>query len=363
MEYCLAGFNGQRPDPVSGHSHLGNGYRAYNPVLGRFTAPDSWSPFGVGGINPYAYCIGDPVNRADPSGHFSLGQGIGMALGIVAGIALSVLTDGLALGPMASLLASMAGDAFIAGVTEYAVQKIDGQQVSGGQVGMAAVLGAAMALVGGNSWFGGSKNIRNAKIITQWSDEGNLIPLFRSRYQRIQNGREIKSVNHLFDDIYKGGKRLNVVMHGTYDHDLGYSRVFRGVRGINKIMEGNEFATWLRDVKGVKFDSYRNVRIISCRSADGGENSFAAAFAREVKIPTKGFEGIVSTESSIQYYANRTNKYNYPDSDPLRMSVEQANSALIAKGNRGRTLFRIVKEDEDFEYSPRHFDSEGHLLD
>jgi RHS repeat-associated protein len=65
----LLGFNGERPDPVTGHYLLGNGYRAFNPVLMRFNSPDSLSPFGEGGLNPYAYCVGDPVNRSDPSGH------------------------------------------------------------------------------------------------------------------------------------------------------------------------------------------------------------------------------------------------------------------------------------------------------
>lgn len=65
----LPGFNGERPDPLTGVSHLGNGYRAYNPILMRFTCPDNESPFGAGGINPYAYCQNDPVNVADPSGH------------------------------------------------------------------------------------------------------------------------------------------------------------------------------------------------------------------------------------------------------------------------------------------------------
>ncbi|WCM48649.1 RHS repeat-associated core domain-containing protein [Pseudomonas sp. WJP1] len=65
----LLGFNGERPDPVTGHYHLGNGYRQFNPVLMRFNSPDSWSPFGKGGINAYAYCTGDPINRTDPTGH------------------------------------------------------------------------------------------------------------------------------------------------------------------------------------------------------------------------------------------------------------------------------------------------------
>jgi RHS repeat-associated protein len=73
----LLGFNGERPDPVTGHYLLGNGYRAFNPVLMRFNSPDSLSPFGEGGLNAYAYCTGDPVNKTDQTGHFpNLWEGI-----------------------------------------------------------------------------------------------------------------------------------------------------------------------------------------------------------------------------------------------------------------------------------------------
>ena len=68
----LLGFNGELPDPVSGHYHLGIGYRQFNPVLMRFNSPDSWSPFGAGGINAYSYCVADPVNRVELDGHKSV---------------------------------------------------------------------------------------------------------------------------------------------------------------------------------------------------------------------------------------------------------------------------------------------------
>lgn len=71
-ENGLLGFNGERPDPVTGHYLLGNGYRAFNPVLMRFNSPDSWSPFGRGGLNTYVYCLGDPVNQRDETGHMPL---------------------------------------------------------------------------------------------------------------------------------------------------------------------------------------------------------------------------------------------------------------------------------------------------
>ena len=61
------GFNGQLREP-QGWYHLGNGHRVYNPVLMRFHSPDLLSPFGKGGLNCYAYCVGDPVNYTDPSG-------------------------------------------------------------------------------------------------------------------------------------------------------------------------------------------------------------------------------------------------------------------------------------------------------
>ena len=67
----LLGFKGERRDPVTGYYLLGNGYRAFNPVLMRFNSPDSWSPFGKGGLNSYAYCVGDPINQTDPTGHSS----------------------------------------------------------------------------------------------------------------------------------------------------------------------------------------------------------------------------------------------------------------------------------------------------
>ncbi|ULH10795.1 RHS repeat-associated core domain-containing protein [Serratia marcescens] len=76
----LLGFNGERIDPVLGSYHLGNGYRMYNPTLRRFMSPDSMSPFGAGGINPYVYCAGDPINHTDPTGHVGIGLFIGLGL-------------------------------------------------------------------------------------------------------------------------------------------------------------------------------------------------------------------------------------------------------------------------------------------
>ncbi|MCC8382061.1 RHS repeat-associated core domain-containing protein, partial [Xenorhabdus sp. PB30.3] len=121
----LPGYNGERQDPAGGGYHLGNGYRTYNPVLMRFTAPDSLSPFGAGGLNPYAYCLGDPINRTDPSGHISVGSILGIALGLfgmAAELAAVIPTGGASLTLSGAILAGVgflgAATGFASAVTE-----------------------------------------------------------------------------------------------------------------------------------------------------------------------------------------------------------------------------------------------------
>lgn len=105
-DYRLLGFNGEHFDPTSGTYHLGNGYRAYNPVLMRFNCPDNLSPFSAGGINPYAYCAGDPVNHTDPSGHLSWIAMTGITLNII-GLGLSIFTAGLSIAAAGSVMAAI----------------------------------------------------------------------------------------------------------------------------------------------------------------------------------------------------------------------------------------------------------------
>lgn len=61
-------FCGELRDPLTFSYPLGNGHRHYRPSLMRFHTPDLLSPFGNGGLNAYAYCVGDPVNHSDPTG-------------------------------------------------------------------------------------------------------------------------------------------------------------------------------------------------------------------------------------------------------------------------------------------------------
>lgn len=133
----LPGFNGERPDPLTGHYHLGKGHRTYNPHLMRFNSPDQLSPFDAGGLNAYAYCAGDPVNRSDPSGRASVNDILLLGLGVI-----GVLGGGLGL--YATLKAARAMKT--AQVSTAMATKVAGSALSiaGGLIGVARLsMGAA----------------------------------------------------------------------------------------------------------------------------------------------------------------------------------------------------------------------------
>ena len=66
------GFNGELREDNCDAYLLGSGYRLYDAGLMRFTVPDSESPFGAGGLNPYCYARGNPIMLHDPSGHAAM---------------------------------------------------------------------------------------------------------------------------------------------------------------------------------------------------------------------------------------------------------------------------------------------------
>ncbi|WP_374193990.1 RHS repeat-associated core domain-containing protein [Streptomyces sp. MBT97] len=100
-------FAGNYQDPT-GLYHLKA--RCYDAHTGRFTQPD---PSGRE-QNPYLYAEGDPVNRIDPDGLFSLG-GIGDGLGVA-----TILYEGFTGGTGAAekATAAMIADIGITGLCE-----------------------------------------------------------------------------------------------------------------------------------------------------------------------------------------------------------------------------------------------------
>ncbi|PYI08541.1 hypothetical protein BO78DRAFT_468512 [Aspergillus sclerotiicarbonarius CBS 121057] len=141
------GFNGQWRDSVTGWYHLGSGRRVYNPSLKLFLQPDSWSPFTSGEISPYAYCLGDPINRADPSGHLSWRGLAQFAAGLTVGIALTVFTAGT--GIAVGLVASIAIGAVVNATAGAAYDLATGTTPTLKSVGIDAFYGAIGGFTGG----------------------------------------------------------------------------------------------------------------------------------------------------------------------------------------------------------------------
>ena len=75
---------GQNEDPITGL--YDNGYRQYDPVVGRYLTPD---PMGtIDGLNPYLYVGNNPLNKVDPYGLYQTDMHYYMTyfLAITAGI-------------------------------------------------------------------------------------------------------------------------------------------------------------------------------------------------------------------------------------------------------------------------------------
>ncbi|WP_213877013.1 RHS repeat-associated core domain-containing protein [Pseudomonas sp. dw_358] len=135
------GYTGALREPEIGWYFLGD-YRIYNPVLMRFHSADSLSPFDEGGLNGYAYCGGDPVNRVDPSGHawwsWAL-AGIGLVLGVVAAVVSAGALSGVAVAMTAGFISKVT--TAVVAVTAVAVDATAiGLQIAGEEKA-ASVLG------------------------------------------------------------------------------------------------------------------------------------------------------------------------------------------------------------------------------
>ena len=121
------GFDGQLTDSQTNWQFLGQGYRAYNPMLHRFMSQDSMSPFDKGGINGYVFGSNNPIMMSDPSGHFSFSNLIpntpagwlGFGATMLAGGALAVALGSLLVAPI-SIEAGIALSAGIAGTSNAA---------------------------------------------------------------------------------------------------------------------------------------------------------------------------------------------------------------------------------------------------
>jgi RHS repeat-associated protein len=147
------GYTGELKEPDVDDYVLGH-YRRYSPTLLRFLSPDATSPFGHGGLNAYAYCSGDPVNRSDPSGEGWL-DWLFVGIGVIAsGIAIVASGGTLlpAIGAMATLTASASQGAAVAllavDATSLGLAAGSAAAMDAGNDALASKLGLASMVLG-----------------------------------------------------------------------------------------------------------------------------------------------------------------------------------------------------------------------
>ncbi|MBD2782846.1 RHS repeat-associated core domain-containing protein [Xenorhabdus szentirmaii] len=390
---AVKGYNGERCDPITGTTHLGNGYRAYNPVLMRFHCPDSWSPFGKGGLNSYAYCGGDPINHADPSGHvnwWSVGFGIfGIVAAGIAAVLLAPVTGGASL----ALLVVVTTSAVVSGALDIASGALeDSHPELSRKLGTAALIVGIPAMVDGIARLPGMVRagynlVRQAPKLLRGANElynagvRNLLSANRlaitNTSTQITAWGPIKigsitafgvsghDVAYVFTDLHKGRQRLNIVGHGWVDHHTGMSVIsMTEIHGNTaRSIDGAELAGML-ERNGVNFRDYRSARMVVCYSADGEGASLAAQFALRSGLETKGFHGEVYTwtEWPQDYFPNlqgvaktkfKSGGFGIIDEDFLREAEKELNAVLLDNVKFGHQPFKILKKG--FEYRPHRY--------
>ena len=109
-------FTGQRLDDETGLYYYGARY--YDPSLGRFITADSVVPGydNPQALNRYSYCLNNPVNRVDPSGHWSWNKFWKAAVGAIVGIASAVVLGPAGIG-LGLTMAGMIGGAVGGGIS------------------------------------------------------------------------------------------------------------------------------------------------------------------------------------------------------------------------------------------------------
>ena len=107
-------------------------------------------------------------------------------------------------------------------------------------------------------------------------------------YGNITNGsyRILNPDIHISSDVYKKQLRLIVEVHGSQGSPQATAS-FAGHEHTPK-----QFVSYLKS-QGVDLNSYHNVKLMMCYSADGGLDSFASQLSREINMPVKGYRGIV----------------------------------------------------------------------
>ncbi len=122
-----------------------NGARYYNPLIGRFITADTIvpGPHNPQSLNRYSYCLNNPVNRIDPSGHWSWKKFWNSFAGAFVGAAAAVLLGPAGFALVGTTMAGIIGGSLGGAITGG---------LEGGWKGMLIGAAAGGALGGLGGW-------------------------------------------------------------------------------------------------------------------------------------------------------------------------------------------------------------------
>ena len=200
-------YRGYYYDTSIGLYYLNSRY--YDPETGRFLNEDLVSyldPETIGGINPYAYCLNDPVNHIDPGGHFVLSLLIALT---VTGAVVGGATAGLIASSNGAqgweLTGSILGGALFGGLVGA---------LSGFGFPMIGGASGAMAIAGGGTLAASTVSVSAEALILGGLVAGaSLIGMRYMAYQRKPAAPRIRanSKKEAYQKaFYKGGKRIPI---------------------------------------------------------------------------------------------------------------------------------------------------------
>lgn len=345
-------FNGEMLDAGSNGYLLGAGHhRPYSPTLGLFLAPDSASPFGAGGLNSLTYCAGDPINRADPTGHFwkwvVAAVGVAFAAVAIAGSfgAASLAVGTVMAGGMAALTKS--GAAAVVGLTL-------GVAAMGTEVGTVAALAAgdtkAATILGwvgvGLAVAGAAPAIARAatKGAAKMSRLGERLGRIRAQglsgRGSLAAARKMAAESRIGESIPIGKSQLvaDKYVHIFQGHGAPFATAGDG------IVDGRTLGRQIRAAAG-DGPPIQRVELQACYSATGGKYaSQAQRVANELEVPTSGFNGVVHAGDPLQRTRLVGDRVLFtPQKGVARMRTALLNSSLHYVSYAGVHIRRFAR--------------------